>query len=61
MRSEPIDWVTALKISSVGALLSGGTGYALSSETPVAEVVEKVAEVVGQPEVQEMFVGVPSF
>jgi len=60
MRSEPIDWLTALKITSVGALLSGGTGYALSSDTPVTEVI-KVAEVLAKPETQEMFVGVPTF
>lgn len=61
MRSEPIDWLTALKITSVGALLSGGTGYALdSSSSPVAEVI-KVAEVLAKPETQEMFVGVPTF
>jgi len=63
MRSEPIDWITALKITSVGALLSGGTGYALSSED-LSQVVEKVAEVVKELPVEsaeEMFVGVPSF
>ena len=64
MRSEPIDWITALKITSVGALLSGGTGYALSSED-LSQVVEKVAEVVKEVPVsevaQEMFVGVPTF
>jgi len=63
MRSEPIDWLTALKITTVAALLSGGTGYSLSSDD-VTEVVEKVAEVVSKtkPEVvEEMFVGVPTF
>jgi dihydrodipicolinate synthase/N-acetylneuraminate lyase len=66
MRSEPIDWMTALKVTSVGALLSGGTGYALSSED-VSQVVEKVVEVVKEVPVpvseaaQEMFVGVPTF
>lgn len=64
MRSEPIDWLTALKVSAVGALLSGGGGYALSSPENVSEVVEKVVDVVSQttPNVaQEMFVGVPTF
>jgi uncharacterized membrane protein YsdA (DUF1294 family) len=62
MRSEPIDWLTALKITTVAALLSGGTGYSLSSDD-VTEVI-KVAEVVSKtkPEVvEEMFVGVPTF
>jgi uncharacterized membrane protein YsdA (DUF1294 family) len=59
MREEPIDWVTALKISVVGGLLSGGTGYAMGDQE-VAEVVEKVAEV-SKSDVQEMFVGVPTF
>ena len=60
MRDEPIDWMTALKVSVVGALLSGGTAYAMGDQE-VAEVVEKVAEVATKPETQEMFVGVPTF
>jgi hypothetical protein len=60
MRDEPIDWMTALKVSVVGGLLSGGTGYAMG-DPEVAEVVEKVAEVASKPETQEMFVGVPTF
>ena len=59
MRDEPIDWMTALKVSVVGGLLSGGTGYAMGDQE-VAEVVEKVAEV-SKSDVQEMFVGVPTF
>jgi uncharacterized membrane protein YsdA (DUF1294 family) len=59
MRGEPIDWITALKVSVVGALLSGGTGYAMG-EPEVAEVI-KVAEVVSKTDSQEMFVGVPTF
>jgi uncharacterized membrane protein YsdA (DUF1294 family) len=58
MRDESIDWMTALKISLVGALLSGGVGYAMS-ENP-AELVKAVVE--KAPELaQEMFVGTPSF
>ena len=62
MKEEPIDWVTAGKVSVLGALLSGGTGYAMGGSDPeVAQVVEKVVEVASKPEVQEMFVGVPTF
>jgi len=58
MREEPIDWMTALKVSAIGALLSGGAGYAISGEVvpQVVEAVPQVAEVA-----QEMFVGVPTF
>ena len=64
MRDESIDWITALKVSFVGALLSGGVGYSLTSEVvDIKEVVEvalpqvpQVAEVA-----QEMFVGIPTF
>jgi uncharacterized membrane protein YsdA (DUF1294 family) len=59
MRGEPIDWITALKVSVVGALLSGGTGYAMG-DGEVTEVI-KVAEVVSKTDTQEMFVGVPTF
>jgi len=59
MRGEPIDWIIALKVSVIGALLSGGTGYALSDSTTVAEVAQ-VVEVL-KPDNQEMFVGVPTF
>jgi uncharacterized membrane protein YsdA (DUF1294 family) len=61
MRGEPIDWVTAGKISLVGGLLSGGTGYALSDTPEVAKVVETVATAATPTDVQEMFVGVPTF
>lgn len=55
-RGEPIDWPTALKLSTVGALLSGGIAYATSPEA----VVEAV-KAIETPAVQEMFVGVPTF
>jgi hypothetical protein len=61
MKEEPIDWVTAAKVSVLGALLSGGTGYAMGSSDPeVVQVVEKVVEA-SKSEVQEMFVGIPTF
>jgi acyl-coenzyme A synthetase/AMP-(fatty) acid ligase len=61
MREEPIDWITALKVSAIGALLSGGAGYAISGEVDIKDV-KQVVEAAQVPEVaQEMFVGVPTF
>lgn len=63
MRGEPIDWMTGAKISVVGGLLSGGVGYATMAEPEVAKVVETVATATATAttDVQEMFVGVPTF
>ena len=64
MRDESIDWVTALKVSAIGALLSGGVGYSLTSEVvDIKEVVEAVQTQVPQVAeiAQEMFVGIPTF
>lgn len=63
MREEPIDWITALKVSAIGALLSGGAGYAISGEVDVKQVVEVALPQVAQTSeiAQEMFVGVPTF
>ena len=52
-RSEPIDWMTAVKVTVVGGLLGGGVAYAIS--TP------EVTEVATAAPAQEMFVGVPTF
>jgi len=60
MREESIDWFTALKLSLIGSLLSGGVYYTMGSEE-VSEIVEKVAEVASPDLAQEMFVGVPTF
>lgn len=57
-RGEPIDWLTASKLSIVGALLSGGIAYTVSSPEAVVEAVKTVTET---PAAQEMFVGVPTF
>lgn len=58
MKEEPIDWLTAIKVTLIGGVLSGGTGYALdTSEIPSVSEVTEVAKDVAQ----EMFVGVPSF
>ena len=63
MRDESIDWITALKVSAIGALLSGGVGYSLTSEAvDIKEVVEALPQVPQVAEVaQEMFVGIPTF
>ena len=58
-RSEPIDWMTASKLTVLGALLSGGIAYTVSSPEAVVEAVKSV--VPEAPAVQEMFVGVPTF
>ena len=57
LRGESLDWMTAVKITSVGSLLSGGIAYAVSSP----EVVDTVKIVADMPIAQEMFVGVPTF
>ena len=58
-RGEPIDWMTASKLSIIGALLSGGIAYTVSSPEAVVEAVKSV--VPEAPAIQEMFVGVPTF
>jgi len=58
LKGEPIDWLSASKLTVLGGLLSGGIAYTISSPE-VAEVV-KVA-VQEAPVVQEMFVGQPTF
>jgi hypothetical protein len=58
MKGDSIDWISALKLSSIGAILSGGVGY-MSVTPDVAETVKSVAPVVEAA--QEMFVGTPTF
>jgi len=59
LRSEPIEWMSAGKLTILGGLLSGGIAYTVSSPEVVTEVVKAV--VPETPAVQEMFVGVPNF
>jgi hypothetical protein len=59
MRSEPIEWMSAAKLTIMGGLLSGGIAYTVSSPESVVEAVKAV--VPETPSVQEMFVGVPTF
>ena len=58
-RSEPIEWLSAAKLTMMGGLLSGGIAYTVSSPESVTEVVKAV--VPEAPAIQEMFVGVPTF
>jgi hypothetical protein len=58
-RGEPIDWFSALKLTLLGGLLSGGIAYTISTPEVVAEVASTIPEVTAPA--QEMFVGVPSF
>ena len=57
-KKEPIAWEQALKLSVFGGLITAGVVFATTSDvTAVAEVVKSV-EI---PDVQEMFVGTPTF
>jgi hypothetical protein len=57
-KGEPISWETAAKITVFGGLVTSGVVFA-STTDGVAEVVKTVSENV--PNVQDMFVGVPTF
>jgi uncharacterized membrane protein YsdA (DUF1294 family) len=57
-KAEPISWESALKISLFGGLLTAGVVFSTTSEQMV-EVVNTVKESV--PNVQDMFVGIPTF
>lgn len=58
-RSEPIDWLSAAKLTTVGGLLGGGITYAVSSPEAAVEAVK--AALPEMAPVQEMFVGIPTF
>ena len=55
-KQEPIVWEDALKMSVFGGLITSGVVFASTAET-IKEVVSSV-EI---KDVQEMFVGTPSF
>jgi hypothetical protein len=57
-KGEPIDFITALKLSLFGGLTSGGVAYATTSGDSVLEAVASLPEIAV---VQEMFVGEPVF
>jgi len=63
-KGEPISWEQAGKLSLFGGLITSGVVFATTAEAVpevVTNVVSEVANTVNIPEVQEMFVGVPSF
>lgn len=58
-KGEPIDPMTAIKLSLFGGLLSGGVAYATTTGESVIETVK--AAMPDIEVVQEMFVGEPVF
>lgn len=59
-KQEPIAWDQAAKVTLVSGLLTSGVVFATTAEVPV--VVETVKNVVeSAPDVQDMFVGSPTF
>lgn len=59
-KKEPIDWLTAFKLTLFGGLIGGGVAYVSTSST--TELKDLVPEIKPEiPIVQEMFVGVPTF
>jgi predicted cation transporter len=63
MKSEPIEWMSASKLTLLGGLLSGGIAYTVSSPEVVTETVTAAvaAAAPAAESAQEMFVGVPTF
>ena len=63
MKSEPIEWMSASKLTLLGGLLSGGIAYTVSSPEVVTETVTAAvaAAAPAAESDQEMFVGVPTF
>jgi len=57
-KGEPIAWDTAGKLSLFGGLITSGVVFASTSEG-VVETVKTVSETI--PNVQDMFVGNPTF
>ena len=55
-KKEPIVWEDALKLSVFGGLLSAGVVFAATAES-----VKEVIGGVDIPNVQDMFVGTPTF
>jgi hypothetical protein len=58
-KSEPISWETAGKLSLFGGLLTSGVVFATTTPEGIKEAVQVVTENV--PNVQDMFVGIPTF
>lgn len=59
-KSEPILWDSAGKLTLLSSLITAGVVFATTADmNSVKDVVESTAAAV--PEVQDMFVGTPSF
>jgi len=58
-KDQPIDWFDAGKLSLIGGVISSGVVFATTTDG-VADVVESVTKM-ELPNVQEMFVGSPTF
>jgi hypothetical protein len=54
-RSEPVEWASAMKLSTFGSLIGAGIAFVL---TPGDTTLKVLPEIVPSP---EMFVGTPSF
>ena len=57
---EPISWITAGKISIFGGLLTSGVIFATTTDGIVKDVSE-IAASIPAVNIQDMFVGTPTF
>ena len=55
-KGEPIDWVDAGKLSMFGGIISAGVVFATTTD-----VITDAVKTMEVPNVQDMFVGKPSF
>lgn len=58
-KEEPVEWDVALKLSSLGAVLSGGVAYAVSNPNAMVSMAKDIVPEI--PIAQDMFVGTPTF
>lgn len=58
-KEQDIDWMTALKLSVFGGLISGGVAYSTTSGDSVIEIAKDIVSEI--PVAQEMFIGEPTF
>lgn len=61
-KGEPIAWDTAAKLTTFSGLVTSGVVFATTADVPtVVETVKESVSAASIPDVQEMFVGVPTF
>ena len=58
-KDQPIDWIDASKLTLFGGLLTSGVLFATTSD--IAPVITEAVSNVEIPNVQDMFVGTPTF